>query len=65
MHRLAKALIAAVAALTIFGAGSAAATVLLATYTGAISVGFDTTGEFGVTNRDLTGLPFIATDVTP
>ncbi len=61
MHRLAKALIAAVAALTIFGAGSAAATVLLATYTGAISVGFDTTGEFGVTNRDLTGLPFIAT----
>jgi hypothetical protein len=61
MRSLVKATMAAAAALTIISGGVANAAVLMATYTGTIRDGYDTTGEFGVVNRYLTGLPFVAT----
>lgn len=56
LKRLATAVVAAatLAAPTVGGAA-----VMVATYTGVVSVGYDTTGEFGVKGRYLNGLPFV------
>ena len=61
MRYLAKTAMAAAAALTMISGGVANAAILMATYTGTIRDGYDTTGEFGVVNRYLTSLPFVAT----
>jgi len=52
-----KALILAV---VLSVASSAPAAKVLITYTGTVSDAFDTSGEFGVPNSDLSGLPYKA-----
>lgn len=51
---------ASVAAAALFVAMPAAAVVKIATYSGTVSNGFDSTGVFGVANTDLTGASWVA-----
>lgn len=54
-------LLAALVALTSAAVGApASATVMIATYSGILTSGFDYSGEFGPANTDLTGSHFIA-----
>lgn len=50
----------AAAAMSLVAAGPAAAALVVASYSGVITRGYDTTGEFGSPNTDLNGQAFLA-----
>jgi hypothetical protein len=56
-----RSLGAVVAAFGVISAAPASAAVMVATYSGVLTSGFDMTGEFGPPNSDLTGDAFVAT----